>query len=96
MFLCCSTFNQDISNWNVSHVENMIGMFDGCTNFNQDISKWNISNVKYIDFMFSDCINLTYDLSALVAPWAKTQYNSDITGMFYEVKAKLPAWYKQY
>jgi len=44
-------FNGDISNWNVSNVENMAGMFEN-SNFNGDISNWNVSNVKDMNEMF--------------------------------------------
>jgi len=37
-----SKFNQDISNWNVNNVQNMIFMFSSAE-FNQDISNWNIN-----------------------------------------------------
>lgn len=40
-----SQFNGDISNWDVSSVTNMGGMFIGSDNFNQDLSNWNVLNV---------------------------------------------------
>ena len=46
-----SKFNEDISNWNVSNVENMTCMFK-MTNFNGDISEWDVRNVKYMWHMF--------------------------------------------
>jgi surface protein len=45
LFTGNTSFNQDISGWNVSNVTNMDGMFQGATAFNQDISGWNVSNV---------------------------------------------------
>ena len=48
-------FNGDISNWNVSNVTNMCGMFFICKILNQDISSWNISNVKDMSYMFYEC-----------------------------------------
>jgi len=44
-------FDGNISNWNVSSVEDMKGMF-AYSKFNQDISKWNVSNVETIYLMF--------------------------------------------
>jgi len=38
-----STFNGDISKWDVSHVTNMNGMFRW-SKFNGDISKWVVYN----------------------------------------------------
>jgi surface protein len=49
-----SKFNKDISKWNVSNVETMVGMFEK-TEFNFDISKWDVSSVKYFNKMFDDC-----------------------------------------
>ena len=45
--------NPDISNWDVSEVTNMEGMFLGNTVFNGDISGWNVSNVINMKNMFS-------------------------------------------
>jgi surface protein len=36
LFSAKYSFNGDISQWNVSIVTNMEGMFVGCFNFNQD------------------------------------------------------------
>ena len=46
-----SQFNRDISNWNVSNVEDMSFMFYN-SEFNQDISNWNVKNVKNMEAMF--------------------------------------------
>ena len=40
------SFNDDISNWDVSNVTNMNYMFKNARAFNQDISSWDVSNVK--------------------------------------------------
>ena len=50
MFLNNKSFNNDISQWDVSSVEDMSYMFGG-SNFNQDISMWKIKpdcNTKYM------------------------------------------------
>ena len=46
-----SSFNQDISSWDVSNVTDMSGMFSN-TPFNQNISTWDVSNVTNMDGMF--------------------------------------------
>ena len=48
-------FNGDISQWDVSNVENMECMFDNCKSFNQDISSWDVSKVTNMSFMFKNC-----------------------------------------
>ena len=53
----------DVSNWDVSNVENMERMFLTCKDFNCDISNWDVSNVKNMNSMFFDCIFFNRDLS---------------------------------
>ena len=51
-----TTFDGDISNWNVSNVINMQSMFDHCkySGNNGDISDWDVSNVTDMSYMFSN------------------------------------------
>ena len=69
-----SSFNQDISSWDVSNVENMREMFLGSP-FNQDISSWDVSNVKEMEgmFAFSD---FNQDISSWNVP------NGDMKALF--------------
>ena len=48
-------FNGDISEWNVSNVKNMSGMFWACKSFDKDISSWDVSKVKYFNNIFYNC-----------------------------------------
>ena len=54
-FMKYEDLNPDISEWDVSNVKNMDGMFWGCEQFNCDISKWNVNNVETHDRMFLYC-----------------------------------------
>jgi surface protein len=45
MFYLASTFNKDISGWNVSMVTNMSYMFYQATAFNQDLSQWCVRKI---------------------------------------------------
>jgi hypothetical protein len=48
-----SNFNQDISRWDGSSVENMFAMFYGAK-FNKDISKWDVRKVNCVTDIFSE------------------------------------------
>jgi len=45
MFYGASSFNNNISSWNVSSVTVMSGMFREASSFNNNISSWDVSNV---------------------------------------------------
>ena len=51
-----STFDGDISEWDVSNVTNMEDMFSHCkyTGNNGDISKWDVRKVTNMGYMFAD------------------------------------------
>ena len=42
----------EISNWDVSNVTNMGGMFLNAESFNQPLNNWNVSKVMYMGHMF--------------------------------------------
>ena len=48
-----STFNLDMSGWDVGNVEHFDNMFAGSTSFNSDISGWDMSSAKTMNGMFS-------------------------------------------
>jgi surface protein len=52
MFSNATSFNQDISNWDVSNVQFMQHMFLGALTFNQDLSGWDVSSVLDMEGMF--------------------------------------------
>ena len=82
-----SSFNEDISGWNVGKVTTMFEMFRGATSFNQDFSTWDTSKVFAFDGMFRDATNFngdvtTWDLSSsLDMPnmFRNSAFNRDVT-----------------
>ncbi len=47
-----STFNDDISTWDVSNVKSMAFMFSGARSFNQNIGAWDVRQVTNMQAMF--------------------------------------------
>ena len=60
MFYECSSLRSlDLSNWDVSNVEDFRCMFKNCENLKSlDLSNWDMSNGKNFSHMFQDCWNL--------------------------------------
>ena len=52
LFLGCTNFNSDISDWNTASVTTMRRMFESATAFNQPIGTWNTAAVTNMDSMF--------------------------------------------
>ena len=52
-----------ISDWDVSNVTNMNGLFKDKTSFNEDISGWNVSNVTTLWETFEGATNFNQDIS---------------------------------
>ena len=63
MFNNASSFNQDISGWDVSKVFNMRSMFNGAISFNQDIGGWDVNHVTNMSDMFRIAYSFNQDLS---------------------------------
>ena len=78
MFLGATSFNQDISKWDVSKVEKMSKMFDRAISFNGDISNWNVENVVEFDEMFKDATSFNQN----IGDWKLNKLIST-TGMFH-------------
>ena len=91
-FSDCSSFNQNISDWNVSKVTNMSYMFYDCINFNQPLGNWNTTNVTNMSYMFNGCTNFNQDLSK----WCVSLITSIPNNFNYNAPlltaAKLPVW----
>ncbi|MDB9783264.1 BspA family leucine-rich repeat surface protein, partial [Winogradskyella sp.] len=50
-----TSFNQDISLWDVSNVVTMEGMFENAISFNQNIDSWDVSSTINMGNMFNSC-----------------------------------------
>jgi surface protein len=58
-----TTFNGDISKWDISSVTGMRAIFNAATAFNGDISKWDVSKVTNMDVMFQEATAFNSDIS---------------------------------
>ena len=63
MFLSCSSFNGNTSQWDVGRVMDMSNMFAGASSFNQSISTWNVSNVTDMTSMFANADSFNQDIN---------------------------------
>ena len=75
LFESATSFNQNISSWDVSNVTNMERMFFEASNFNQNISSWDVSNVTDMGGMFLDASEFNQPLGN----WDV----SNVTDMYY-------------
>ncbi|MCK0162235.1 BspA family leucine-rich repeat surface protein, partial [Allomuricauda sp. F6463D] len=64
MFFEATSFNGDISGWDVSNVTQMDVMFYGATSFNQDLSNWDVSSVTSMFTMFFEAESFDQNLGA--------------------------------
>ena len=64
MFHGASSFNGDISSWNVSRVTAMNSMFHGASSFNQPLNAWDVSRVTAMNSMFHGASSFNQPLNA--------------------------------
>jgi|GEM_PF-4086494 len=62
MFSEATSFNGDLSNWDVSNVADMNGMFRDAINFNGDISSWDVGKVVNMNGMFNGAEKFNQDI----------------------------------
>ena len=77
-----STFDDDISGWDVSRATNMLSMFDGASSFRGDLSNWNTARVTNMANMFEGASQFNSDLSK----WVVSSV-TDMTSMFSRTSA---------
>ena len=84
LFEYIATGEINLSNWDVSKVTNMYGMFHGCSKLTKiDLSKWDVSNLENTGFMFDGCSGLK---AVNVSTW-NTSNLKDTKYMFYKCQA---------
>jgi surface protein len=64
MFENCSSFNNNISNWDVSNVSLMNKLFQNATNFNHPLNSWDVSNVTEMSFLFNGASSFNQPLNS--------------------------------
>ena len=69
MFFVSIAFNQDISSWDVSNVENMEAMFSTAIAFNQDIGSWRINRVTTLANFLSSVTLSTTNYDSILIGW---------------------------
>ncbi len=88
MFFKATSFNGNLSNWDVSNITNMGSMFSGATTFNGDISNWDVGNVTDMGFMFNNATSFNNQISSwnvsnvtnMIAMFQDASaFNSDLT-----------------
>ena len=84
LFINTTTFNQDISTWDVSNVTTMNSMFYNANGFTQPIGDWDVSNVTDMEGMFGGSL-FNQDISS----WDVSNV-TDMEAMFFDASFNQP------
>lgn len=90
MFNDATSFNEDISHWDMSAVTDLDAMFIRASTFNQDVSSWDTSNMINMRQAFREATSFNQDISS----WDVTNV-TDMRGMFQDATSfnqNLGAW----
>ena len=89
MFNGATSFNSDISKWDVSNVTTMDSMFNSATSFNGDISKWDVSKVIIMTSMFASAKSFEQQLCRDPWVYSKASKKSMFTGSFGSISSQV-------
>ena len=79
MFDGASSFNGNISAWNVSKVTNMQSMFHSASLFDQSLNEWDVSKVIHMPSMFQNALRFNQSLNE----WDVSKV-TDMSHMFFD------------
>ena len=82
MFARCTSFNQDISTWDVSNVTTVEKMFLDAIVFNQDIGAWDVSSVTNMNNMFRAALYGSVAFNQDISGWDVSNV-TNMSSMFY-------------
>ena len=91
MLGACTTFNQDLSQWDVSNLQRANGLFSGCNEFNVDISKWNPASATNWEFLLNDATSFNQDLSGWKFPNGYRHWRNFFRNAKNMDKSRMPA-----
>merc|ERR1712032_1004381 len=91
MFNSATSFNADLSKWDVSSVTDMDAMFYCASLFDGDLSKWDVSRLQSAKLMFKWASSFK---QALCGAWLKSKADKDgmFTGSPGRICRKRSAW----
>ncbi|MBC6425983.1 MAG: BspA family leucine-rich repeat surface protein, partial [Ekhidna sp.] len=88
-----SSFNGDLSKWDISKVTNMESMFQS-SDFNGDLSKWDISSVTNITNMFNNNTSMSSEnYDKLLIGWSTLDTNAGETKIPENITFSAPGEY---